>query len=116
MIRRSRKRMTIVQLKRHIDRRFATKNELQQLRNDLQRFATKDDLQRFATKDDLTAFEGRMNARFDDMTRQFERQFESLNAKIDGFFKFARDRIAHHDRVGDEHEKRLQDLEAQARS
>src|SRR5437773_10285278 len=74
MMRRSGKRMTLVELKRHMDRRFdrlqrtkadkadlqcfATKDGLKRFatKDDLKRFATKDDLKRFATKDDLKRF------------------------------------------------------------
>ena len=102
--------MTIAQLKRHIDRRFAD------TRKQLQRCATKEDLRRFATKDDLTASEARMNARLGDMTRQVERQFESLGAKFNGFSRFARERIDLYNTVLDEHDERLKDLERGARS
>jgi hypothetical protein len=121
---RSRKRMTIAQLKRHVDRRFAdtrkqiercaTKDDLQRFatKDDLQRFATKDDLQRFATKDDLAALESRMNARLGDVTSGLD----GLNAKMDGMFKSLTDATAARDRIFDEHEERIRDLEAQERS
>ena len=103
MIRRSRPRMTIAQLKQHMDRRFdrllrtkadrvdlvrcATKGQLCRFatKKDLGRFATKEDLKRFATKEDLKPF-----ATNDDMRAGFanvNRQFESLNSKIDGILK-----------------------------
>ena len=104
--------MTLAGLKRHIDRRFATKADLRRFatKDDLRRFATKKDLVRFATKDDLTALETRMDARFGQMMRQFD----SLNAKIDAVLKFAQNAIHAHTSLLDEHERRLQDLEAQA--
>ena len=111
MIRPSRKRMTLAGLKRHIDRRFATKAYLRRFatkedlrqfatKKDLRRFATKKNLQRFATKDDLTALETRMDARFGQMMRRFD----SLDAKIDAGLKFAGDGIRHHRMLLDEHE------------
>ena len=113
MIRRSHKRMTLAGLKRHIDRRFATKAYLRRFatKEDLRRFATKKDLRRFATKDDLAALETRMEARLDARFGQMMRQFESLNAKIDAGLKFARDGLDSHKMVLDEHESRLHDLE-----
>ena len=122
MIRRSHKRMTLAGLKRHIDRRFATKAYLRRFatkedlrqfatKKDLRRFATKKNLQRFATKDDLAALETRMDARFGQMMRQFD----SLNAKIDAVLKFARDGFDSHKMVLDEHESRLHDLEVLTR-
>ena len=71
MIRRPHKRMTLASLKRHIDRRFATKA-------DLRRFATKAEL-RFATKQDVAVLEARMDAGFAGVARQLD----SLNQKID---------------------------------
>ena len=83
--------MTLVSLKRHIDRKFATKV----------------DLRRFATKDDLAALERRMDVRFGQMMRQFE----SMGAKFDAVSRSMRDRINGHEMVLDEHERRLQDIE-----
>ena len=89
MIRRPRKRMTLASLKRHIDRRFATKADLRQFatKADLHQFATKRDLRRFATKaelrcatkEDVAALEARMDAGFAGVARQLD----SLNQKID---------------------------------
>ena len=66
MIRRPRKRMTLASLKRHIDRRFATKADLRQFatKADLHQFATKRDLCRFATKRDLRRFATKAELRF----------------------------------------------------
>ena len=94
MIRRSQKRMTLVSLKRHMDRRFAAT-------------ASKKDLERFATKDDLATLETRMDARFG----QVMRRLESLDEKIDS----VRGAIPTHRMLLDEHERRLQDLEALTR-
>ena len=91
MIRRSRKRMTLASLKRHIDRRFATKADFRRFatKNDLRRFATKKDLRRFATKNDLADLERRVDERFGRVMRQFE----SLNAKIDAVLNPVRKEI-----------------------
>lgn len=138
MIPRPRKRMTIAQLKRHMDRRFsntrrelqrsATKNDLRRFatkkdlqrfatkedvrrfasKQDLRRFATKKDLQRFATKDDFRGLEMRMNTGFGEVTRRFE----SLDSKMDSLFSSLKEAIAERDRLFDEHEVRIRDLEA----
>ena len=89
MIRAPKRRMTIAQLKRHMDRRFAMTNKR------LQRCATKEDLQRCATKEDLQRFA--TNATMD-------RQMGALDVKL-----------VDRDRIVDNHENRLCDLEAQAR-
>ena len=75
--------MTIVQLKRHIDRKFATKK-------------------------DLMALETRMNLGFADVSRRLD----SLNAKMDSMFKQLARTIQQKDRLFDEHEERIRDLEA----
>ncbi len=110
MIRRPRKRMTLASLKRHIDRRFATKA-------DLRRFATKRDLRRFATKtevrstkDAVASLEARMEAGFAGVARQLD----SLNQKIDAVLEFARGQAGLHSTVLGEHENRLRDLETRA--
>ena len=102
MIRRSQKRMTLAELKRHMDRRFdrlertkadkadlrrfATKRYLQQrfaTKDDLKRFATKDDLKRFATKDDLKRF-----ATKDDLARCATRDdLARLEGTVDARFR-----------------------------
>ena len=115
--------MTLASLKRHIDRRFATKDDLRRFatkddlrrfatKKDLRRFATKKDLERFATRDDMGKLETRMDARFGEMMRRFD----SLNAKIDSVLEFARGGIQHHKKVLDEHENRLRDLEKEKAS
>ena len=103
--------MTIAQLKRHVDRRFAnTRRELQRFatKDDLRRFATKKDLRRFATKEDFSGLETRMNAGFGEVARRFD----SLNAKMESMFKSLKEAIADRDRLFDEHEARIRDLEA----
>ena len=92
-MRRSRKRMTLASLKRHMDRRFdrlqrtkADKTDLQRFatKKDLRRFATKADLRRFATKEDLQRF-----ATKDDLLplnrglTEVMRKLDSLHEKID---------------------------------
>ncbi|PYQ97398.1 MAG: hypothetical protein DMF97_13975 [Acidobacteria bacterium] len=129
MIRRPRKRMTLASLKRHIDRRFATKADLRQFatkadlhqfatKRDLCRFATKRDLRRFATKaelrfatkEDMAALEARMDAGFAGVARQLD----SLNQKIDAVLDYAKGETRLHTTVLGEHENRLRDLEAGA--
>jgi hypothetical protein len=112
--------MTIAQLKRHMDRRFAnTRRELQRFatkddlrrfatKKDLRRFATKEDLRRFATKEDFSGLETRMNAGFGEVARRFD----SLNAKMESMVKPLKEAIADRDRLFDEHEARIRDLEA----
>ena len=136
MIRRPRKRMTLASLKRHIDRRFATKADLRRFatKADLRRFATKADLLQFATKADLRQFatkrdlrrfatktevrstkdavaslEARMEAGFAGVARQLD----SLNQKIDAVLEFARGQAGLHSTVLGEHEN-LRDLETRA--
>ena len=105
--------MTLVSLKRHIDRKFATKKDLRRFatKNDLRRFAPKRDLRGFATKDDLAALEARLEARMDVRVGQMMRQCESMGAKFDAVSRSMRDRIDSHKMVLDEHERRLQDIE-----
>lgn len=101
--------MTIEQLKAHMDRRFdrlertkADRRELRRLaarvdrcatKADLERFATKADLKRFATKEDLKAAVARLEDRIIAMQRTLQRI------------------VGHHDRILDDHEARLADLE-----
>ena len=119
MIRRPRKRMTLASLKRHIDRRFATKADLRQFatKADLRRFATKRDLRQFATKTELrstkdavASLEARVEAGFAEVARQLD----SLNQKIDAVLAYARGEIRQHSTVLGEHENRLRDLETRA--
>jgi hypothetical protein len=118
--------MTLLQLKRHMDRRFdrlqrtkadkvdlircATKGQLQRFatKKELERFATKKDLERFATKEDLERF-----ATKDEYAIQFAaiyRQFESLNGKIDSVLRIVRDQYSHHGEILTEHDRRITDL------
>lgn len=96
MIPRSKKRMTLAGLKRHIDRRCATKA----------------DLRRFATKNDLRQVERRLETRMDVRFTDVHRQFQSLGDKIDALIRHVRGKLDHHDVVLDEHDERLRDLEA----
>lgn len=112
--------MTIEQLKAHMDRRFdrlertkADRSELRRLaarvdrcatKADLKRlatrfatrFATKEDLKRFATKDDLKTAFGRLEDRLAAMQTMLQRVAD------------------HHDRILDNHEARIADLERRA--
>ncbi|MBZ5558955.1 MAG: hypothetical protein LAO77_16910 [Acidobacteriia bacterium] len=76
--------MTVAQLKRHMDRRFDHLERTKADRSDLKRFATKTDT---------------------------ERGFARLDAKLDGVLAVVlsiRDTL---DRVADEHDRRISDLE-----
>jgi hypothetical protein len=117
MISPPRKRMTIAQLKRHMDRRFAnTRKELRRsaTKDDLRRFATKKDLERFATKEDLERY-----ATKEDLAIGFgevARRLDSLNAKMDSISKSLNQAIIDRDRIFDDHELRLRDIEARTAS
>jgi hypothetical protein len=101
-------RMTVAQLKKHMDNRFKTVE-----RRMNRRFAAVD--ARF------TAVDGRldaMDARFDAIDARFDRTdarmavgFESLDAKFDALFRILKDEQDHHTRIVDDHEERLKDLE-----
>ena len=130
MIRAFQHRMTLEQLKRHMDRRFdrlqrtkadksdlkrfATKSQFRRLRMDLKRFATKHDLKRFATKDDLKLELERYTTKEETRTLAAEmfRRFDSLNDKIDSVLRRLDDVYNTHDRALTEHDLRLKDLEA----
>ena len=129
-MRRSGKRMTLVELKRHMDRRFdrlqrtkadkadlqrfATKDGLKRFatKDDLKRFATKDDLKRFATKDDLKRF-----ATKDDLESlrrlvgDVLRKVDGLHDKVDSLVRIGNDRYGVHQRALSDHEYRLRELE-----
>jgi hypothetical protein len=119
--------MTIEQLKAHMDRRFdrleRTKADRTELRRLAARCATKADLKRFATKEDLRRLERRLEQRFatkDDFRKRFATKDELKAA-----FGRLEDRIAamqtmlqrvadHHDRILNNHEARIADLERRA--
>ena len=120
-MRRSGKRMTLVELKRHMDRRFdrlqrtkADKADLQcfATKDGLKRFATKDDLKRFATKDDLKRF-----ATKDDLESlrrlvgDVLRKVDGLHDKVDSLVRIGNDRYGVHQRALSDHEYRLRELE-----
>jgi hypothetical protein len=131
MLRRSPRRMTLEQLKRHMDRRldrlqrtkadkadlkrFATKSQFRRLLKDLSNRPTKDDLKRelarYATKDDLA----QLATRVDRNTAEMNRQFDSLNDKIDGGLQAVLHRLEQlgdlQERMYREHGDRLRDLE-----
>ena len=120
MIRAPRKRMTIRQLKAHLDRRLnhiertkADKADLRRLvtKRYARRFATKEDLKRFATKDDLKQFATKEDLERYATRHELARQFESVNARLDAVINSIREEIRTHSLVLDEHEARLRDLE-----
>jgi hypothetical protein len=92
-------------------KRFATKDDLKRFatKDDLKRFATKDDLKRFATKDDLNGLATRTDYQFAEVFRRLD----SLNDKIDSVLTIVRDDRDHFNRVVDEHDHRISDLERQ---
>ena len=116
--------MTLVELKRHMDRRFdrlqrtkadkadlqcfATKDGLKRFatKDDLKRFATKDDLKRFATKDDLKRF-----ATKDDLESLRRLVGDVLHDKVDSLVRIGNDRYFVHQRALSDHEYRLRELE-----
>jgi chromosome segregation ATPase len=115
-------RMTVAQLKKHLDSRFKTSE-----RRMNRRFAAVD--ARFTGVDGrfarvegrLTGVEARLaglEGRFDAMDARLDRTdarmaagFESLDAKLDALFRMLKDEHDHHTRVVDNHEDRLRDLE-----
>jgi hypothetical protein len=122
--------MTIEQLKAHMDRRFdrleRTKADRRDLRRlavrvdrcatttDLERFATKQYLKRFATKADLKRF-----ATKDDLKRfatkdDLQQMAARLEDRILAMQRFLQRMVDHHDRILDDHEARLVDLERHA--
>jgi hypothetical protein len=118
MIRRPRTRMTVAQLKRHMDRRFDHLDRTMVDKSDLAGFATKDDLKRFATKDDLKRYATKDDLR-NELKRfatkaEMDRGFASLNAKLDSMMSMIRINCDVLDRVAEEHDRRISDLEMRA--
>jgi hypothetical protein len=95
--------MTLVELKRHMDRRFDRLQRTKADKADLQRFATKDDLKRFATKDDLESLRR--------LVGDVLRKVDGLHDKVDSLVKIGNDRYGVHHRALSDHEYRLQELE-----
>jgi hypothetical protein len=135
MMRVPREPMTIVQLKRHMDRRFDRLERSKANKSDLRRFATKRDLQRFAIKRDLAQFATTRELRrelrkyatkadlakyvahaeslADDTKRYFQIVAEGLEDKVAkiGEVGDLKSLLTLHSAVLDEHERRLTDLE-----
>ena len=122
MMRVLREPMTIVQLKRHMDRRFdrlervkANKSDLRRFatKRDLQRFATKRDLERYATKEDLARYVARAESLAADTKRYFKVVAEGLSDEVKkiGEVGDLKSFLTLHSRVLDEHERRITDLE-----
>src|SRR5204863_5521332 len=103
MMRRSGKRMTLVELKRHMDRRFDRLQRTKADKADLQRFATKDGLKRFATKDDLESLKR--------LVGDVLRKVDGLHDKVDSLVRIGNDRYGVHQRALSDHEYRLRELE-----
>jgi chromosome segregation ATPase len=105
-------RMTIAQLKKHMDARFARLNR---------RFGPVD-----ARLDSVDARLDSVDTRLDTLAGRVDRRFSSLNDKLDAIARRLSTRLdllthqadegfRHHKRLSDEHEERLQDLERAAR-
>ena len=108
-------------LKAHMDRRFdrlertkADRSELRRLaarvgrcatKADLKRFATKDDLKRFATKEDLKRFATKEGLRR--VAVRLEDRITAIQAVLQRI-------VDHHDRILNDHEARIVDLERHA--
>lgn len=118
-------RMTVAQLKTQMDRRFTRLERT--LRSHVAetgtRFASVDT--RFAAIDArFEAVDARfdaMDARFDSAERRadvrmgtLERRLDSVDDKLDAIIGILRDGLQHHQRILDEHETRLNDLERQS--
>jgi len=100
------------QLKTHMDRRFdrlertkADRSELRRLAPRVDRYATKADLQRFATTQDLKRF-----ATKDDLQRVAAR----LEDRVIAMQRFVQRVVDHHDRILNDHEARILNLERHA--
>ncbi len=95
--------MTLVELKRHMDRRFDRLQRTKADKADLQRFATKDDLKPFATKDDLASLRR--------LVGDVLRKVDGLHDKVDSLVRIGNDRYGVHQRALSDHEYRLRELE-----
>ena len=114
--------MTIEQLKAHMDRRFdrlertkADRTQLRRLAARVDRCATKADLKRFATKEDLRRFERRYATK-EDLKRfatkdDLKAAFRRLEDRITAMQTILQRVADHHDRILDDHEARIGDLE-----
>lgn len=104
---RGREPMTVAELKRHIDRRFVTRRGL---KRQLQRFPTRDDLkrelQKYATKEDLKAL-----ATKDDLNDLRRMMLALHHETVDLIRELRRDLLY----IVDNHERRLNDLDAMHR-
>jgi len=95
--------MTLVELKRHMDRRFDRLQRTKADKADLQRFATKDGLKRFATKDDFESLRR--------LVGDVLRKVDGLHDKVDSLVRIGNDRYGVHQRALSDHEYRLRELE-----
>jgi len=117
MMRVLREPMTIVQLKRHMDRRFDRLDRVKANKSDLQRFATKSELRRelrkYATKADLRRMAARAEVLAVDTRRYFQIVAEDLRDEVKKIGELAdlKSIVALHSAVLHEHESRITDLE-----
>ena len=94
--------VTITQLKREL-RGFATKK-------DLRRFATKKDLRRYATKRDMRLMAAEIRRHFDVIAEDLRENLQKVAEAVAGI-PAVNDRLAHHDRILDDHETRITAVE-----
>jgi archaellum component FlaC len=109
--------MTVASLKQSMDRRFTRLERLMH-----RQFASVDEElesidNRFESIDRRSKT---IDKRVDDLearlARRIDMRFESISDKLDSLAKGINERLAHHAQIDDEHEKRVRELEAFARS
>jgi hypothetical protein len=108
MIRIPSKRMTTASLKAHVDRRFKSQEQRSNRKFDVvdKRFDAID--KRFDAIDKRLAA---VDERFDRLTARMDARFDSLTEKLDAMINSAANHYRHYDRLLNEHEDRITDLE-----
>jgi hypothetical protein len=102
MMRAPQTRMTVVQLRKHVDGRFSRLNR---------KMST-----RFKEVDArIRSLESTMEHRFEVLMREMNRGFESLGAKIDSLQRSTDHRLKPLEKVVDVHENRFKDMDRAAR-
>ena len=109
------------QLKTHMDRRFdrlertkADRSELRRLAPRVDRYATKADLQRFATTQDLKRFATKKDLKRFATKDDLQRVAARLEDRVIAMQRFVQRVVDHHDRILNDHEARMVDLERHA--
>jgi chromosome segregation ATPase len=119
MIRNRSGRMTVAQLKQRMDQRFNAVDK--RFKSNDRRFSSIDHRfdaidQRFDAVDQrFDAVDQRFNA-VDQRFNAVDRRFDAVNKKLDDILSTIKQHYKHHDRVVDEHDRRLKDLEAWRRT